>query len=190
MKNTKNLVMAVANDSGNGFSKTYTQFEDGTNSTTVTPSLYANVSGKETIPELGRIDLGELDNNMDVMIKSPALKTASELLVGKAAVNSGNAVTAYNVEANTGKAETDITIIIPLVKIAYAALNHVLDQEKNIPNTINVQLAYYLTCLPISEFNNKKKRDALRKKLIKGKHIVLIKNFSRDVKIETVKKFV
>ena len=183
MKNTKNLVMAVANDSGNGFSKTYTQFEDGTNSTTVTPSLYANVSGKETIPELGRIDLGELDNNMDVMIKSPALKTASELLVGKAAVNSGNAVTAYNVEANTGKAETDITIIIPLVKIAYAALNHVLDQEKNIPNTINVQLAYYLTCLPISEFNNKKKRDALRKKLIKGKHIVLIKNFSRDVKI-------
>src|SRR5699024_12103164 len=87
MKNTKNLVMAVANDSGNGFSKTYTQFEDGTNSTTVTPSLYANVSGKETIPELGRIDLGELDNNMDVMIKSPALKTASELLVGKAAVD-------------------------------------------------------------------------------------------------------
>ena len=183
-KKTVNLVMAVANDSGNGYSKTYFQFEDGTNSTTITPSIYASIPSKESIPaELDNTNWGELDNNMDVVIKSSALKTASELLVGKAAVNSGNTVTTYNVESNMGKAETDITVIVPLVKIAYAALNHVLDQEENIPNTINVQLTYYLTCLPISEFSNKKKRELLSKKLTKGKHTVLIKNFSKDVKI-------
>ena len=183
-KKTVNLVMAVANDGGNGFAKTYTQFENGISSTTITPSLYTPISGQGSIPvELDNTNWGELDNNMDVVIKSSALKSTSELLVGKAAVNSGNTVTTYNVESNMGKAETDITVIVPLVKIAYAALNHVLDQEKNIPNTINVQLAYYLTCLPISEFSNNKKRELLRKKMTKGKHTVLIKNFSKDVKI-------
>lgn len=182
-KKTVNLVMAVANDSGNGFAKTYTQFENGISSTTITPSLYTPISGQGSIPvELDNTNWGELDNNMDVVIKSPTLKTTSELLVGTAAVNSGNTVT-YNVESNIGKVDPDITLIIPLVKVAYAALNHVLAQEENIPNTINVQLTYYLTCLPISEFSNKKKRELLSKKLTKGKHTVLIKNFSKDVKI-------
>ena len=184
MKKTINLVMSVANDSGNGYSKTYFRFEDSITSTTITPSNYASNPSKESIPaELDNTNWGELDNNMDVVIKSSALKTTSELLVGKAAVNSGNTVTTYNVESNMGKVEPDITVIVPIVKIAYAALNHVLAQEKSIPNAINVNLAYYLTCLPISEFSNNKKRELLRKKMTKGKHTVLIKNFSKDVKI-------
>ena len=183
MKKTVNLVMAVANDSGNGYSKTYFQFENGINSTTITPSIYAAIPSKESIPaELDNTNWGELDNNMDVVIKSSTLKTTSELLVGTAAINSGNTVT-YNVESNIGKVDPDITLIIPLVKTAYAALNHILAREKSIPNTINVNLSYYLTCLPISEYSNKKKREILHKKLTKGKHTVLIKNFSHDVKV-------
>lgn len=182
-KKTVNLVMAVANDSGNGYSKTYFQFENGINSTTITPSIYAAIPSKESIPaELDNTNWGELDNNMDVVIKSSTLKTTSELLVGTAAINSGNTVT-YNVESNIGKVDPDITLIIPLVKTAYAALNHILAREKSIPNTINVNLSYYLTCLPISEYSNKKKREILHKKLTKGKHTVLIKNFSHDVKV-------
>lgn len=183
-KKTVNLVMAVANDGGNGFAKTYTQFENGISSTTITPSIYASIPSKESIPaELDNTNWGELDNNMDVVIKSSALKTASELLVGKAAVNSGSIATTYNVESNMGKAEPDITIIVPLVKVAYAALSHVLAQGRGIPNTININLAYYLTCLPISEFSNQKKRDLLLKKLTKGKHTVTIKNFQKDIKV-------
>lgn len=182
-KKTVNLVMAVANDSGNGYSKTYFQFENGISSTTITPSIYAAIPSKESIPaELDNTNWGGLDNNMDVVIKSSTLKTTSELLVGTAAINSGNTVT-YNVESNIGKVDPDITLIIPLVKTAYAALNHILAQEKSIPNTINVNLSYYLTCLPISEYSNKKKREILHKKLTKGKHTVLIKNFSHDVKV-------
>ena len=182
-KKTVNLVMAVANDGGNGFAKTYTQFENGTSSTTITPSLYTPISSQDNIPaELDNTNWGGLDNNMDVVIKSSTLKTTSELLVGTAAINSGNTVT-YNVESNIGKVDPDITLIIPLVKTAYAALNHILAQEKSIPNTINVNLSYYLTCLPISEYSNKKKREILHKKLTKGKHTVLIKNFSHDVKV-------
>ena len=182
-KKTVNLVMAVANDGGNGFAKTYTQFENGTSSTTITPSLYTPISSQDNIPaELDNTNWGGLDNNMDVVIKSSTLKTTSELLVGTAAINSGNTVT-YNVESNIGKVDPDITLIIPLVKTAYAALNHILAREKSIPNTINVNLSYYLTCLPISEYSNKKKREILHKKLTKGKHTVLIKNFSHDVKV-------
>ena len=182
-KKTVNLVMAVANDGGNGFAKTYTQFENGTSSTTITPSLYTPISSQDNIPaELDNTNWGGLDNNMDVVIKSSTLKTTSELLVGTAAINSGNTVT-YNVESNIGKGDPDITLIIPLVKTAYAALNHILAREKSIPNTINVNLSYYLTCLPISEYSNKKKREILHKKLTKGKHTVLIKNFSHDVKV-------
>ena len=182
-KKTVNLVMAVANDGGNGFAKTYTQFENGTSSTTITPSLYTPISSQDNIPaELDNTNWGGLDNNMDVVIKSSTLKTTSELLVGTAAINSGNTVT-YNVETNIGKVDPDITLIIPLVKTAYAALNHILAREKSIPNTINVNLSYYLTCLPISEYSNKKKREILHKKLTKGKHTVLIKNFSHDVKV-------
>lgn len=182
-KKKVNLVMAVANDGGNGFAKTYTQFENGTSSTTITPSLYTPISSQDNIPaELDNTNWGGLDNNMDVVIKSSTLKTTSELLVGTAAINSGNTVT-YNVESNIGKVDPDITLIIPLVKTAYAALNHILAREKSIPNTINVNLSYYLTCLPISEYSNKKKREILHKKLTKGKHTVLIKNFSHDVKV-------
>ena len=120
-KKTVNLVMAVANDGGNGFAKTYTQFENGTSSTTITPSLYTPISSQDNIPaELDNTNWGGLDNNMDVVIKSSTLKTTSELLVGTAAINSGNTVT-YNVESNIGKVDPDITLIIPLVKTAYAA---------------------------------------------------------------------
>lgn len=35
VQKTVNLVMAVANDNGNGYAKTYCQFEDGSNNTTL-----------------------------------------------------------------------------------------------------------------------------------------------------------
>lgn len=184
-KKTVNLVMSVANDSGNGSSKTCIQYEDGIKDVSVTPSIYAPISGKESLPELDDSNVEELVNNMDIIIKSPAIKTTSEFLVGSAATNSGNALTAYNVEANTGKAKPDITVILPLAKIAYSALTHVWlkNKKQDIPSTINVSLANYLTCLPISEFSNSKNRELLQKKLCKGKHMVTIKNFKRDVKV-------
>ena len=114
-KKTVNLVMSVANDSGNGSSKTCIQYEDGIKDVSVTPSIYAPISGKESLPELDDSNVEELVNNMDIIIKSPAIKTTSEFLVGSAATNSGNALTAYNVEANTGKAKPDITVILLLL---------------------------------------------------------------------------
>ena len=183
-KKTSNLVMAVANDNGNGWAKTYCQFEDGTGNTTITPSLYAPVSKHETIPDLEESnEVQDFNDNMDVLIKSPSLKTTSEYLVGKAAINSGNNLIDYNVEANLGKVTPDISMIMPLAKIAYAALNHILSVDKYIPTTININLAYYLTCLPISEFVNKERRKTLCKKLSKGKHTVIIKNFEHDIKV-------
>lgn len=185
VKHTVNLVLAAINDSGNGFSKTYIQYEDGTNNTTITPSLYSPITSQDSIQisELENLDLEELNNNMDAIVKSPALKSKSEILVGNAAIASGNYVTDYNVEANTGKADPDITIIIPLVKIAYAALTHSLIKDKSIPSTINVNIICYLTCLPIREYGNIKKRELLKKKLCKGKHTIIIKNFEQDIKV-------
>ena len=181
VQKTVNLVMAVANDNGNGYAKTYCQFEDGSNNTTITPSLYAPAIG-ESIPDLSDVNLKNLNSNMDVIIKSPALKKSSEYLVGEAAATSSN-LTDYNVEANTGKATPDMSIIIPATKIAYAALEHVITQNNGIPNTINVTLPYYITCLPIAEFSNHNRRELLSKKLSKGKHTVLIKNLNHDVKV-------
>ena len=182
-KKTVNLVMVAANDSGNGCSKTYFQFEDGTNTTSVTPSIYSPISG-QSIPELDEdSNLEELDNNMDVIIKSPIIRSSSEYLIGNAATNSNNTLTGYNIESNVGKSDTDITIIIPIVKIAYSALKYVLIRTKNIPSIINVNLTHYLTCLPISEFRNEKKRELLKKKFCKGKHTVIIKNFKKDIKV-------
>lgn len=181
-KKTINLVMSVANDSGNGYSKTYFQFEDGSHSNSVTPSLYAPTTTSDSIPNLDDMDTDSY-NNMDVVIKSPALKTTSEYLVGQAAMASGNSLMDYNVEANTGKATPDISIIIPLTKIAYAAFNHQVKNTHSIPATINVTLVSYLTCLPISEFRNPKKRDLLKKRLCKGKHVVTIKGLDFNVKV-------
>ena len=181
-KKTVNLVMAVANDSGNGYSKTYFQFEDDSNSISVTPSLYAPVTTTDSIPNLDDMDT-ESYNNMDVIIKSPTLKTTSEYLVGQAAMASGNSLMDYNVEANTGKATPDISIIVPLAKIAYAALNQYIKNTHSIPATINVTLVFYLTCLPISEFRNSKKRNFLKKRLCKGKHVVTIKGLDSNVKV-------
>lgn len=131
VQKTVNLVMAVANDNGNGYAKTYCQFEDGSNNTTITPSLYAPAIGK-SIPDLSDVNFKNLNSNMDVIIKSPALKKSSEYLVGEAAATSSN-LTDYNVEANTGKATPDMSIIIPATKIAYAALEHVIAQNNGIP---------------------------------------------------------
>lgn len=182
-KRNINLVMSVANDSGNGFSKTFFKFEDGSNRVTITPSLYAPITSNEGIPNLGDANVQDMEKNMDVTIKSPALKTTEEYLVGNAAIANGDSVISYNVDANLGKVTPDISIILPLTKIAYVALEHVLEKKQDIPKTINVTLAYYLTCLPISEFNNPKKRELFLKKLSKGKHTVIIKSLSQDVKV-------
>ena len=122
-KKTINLVMAAAVDSGNGFSKTYFQFEDGSSNTSVTPSIYTTISSNENIPELEEVTLENVNTNMDVIIKSPALKTTSEYLVGQAAINSGNYLMDYNVEASRGKSAPDISVIIPLAKLLMQLLH-------------------------------------------------------------------
>ena len=51
-KKTINLTMAVANDNGNGFAKTYLRYEDGSEDINITPSIFAPVSGQGYIPDL------------------------------------------------------------------------------------------------------------------------------------------
>lgn len=183
VKKTVNLTMAVANDNGNGFAKTYLRYEDGSEDINITPSIFAPVSGQGYIPDLDQFNLEDLSKSMEVVIKSPAIKNTSEYLVGDSAINSGNALKSYNVEANAGKAESDITVIVPLTKIAYAALTHSIARMKNIPSTINVNITHFITCLPIREFSNANKRELLRKKLTKGKHTVTVKSLKQDVKV-------
>lgn len=183
VKKTVNLTMAVANDNGNGFAKTYLRYEDGSEDINITPSIFAPVSGQGYIPDLDQFNLEDLSKSMEVVIKSPAIKNTSEYLVGDSAINSGNALKSYNVEANTGKAESDITVIVPLTKIAYAALTHSIARMKSIPSTINVNITHFITCLPIREFSNANKRELLRKKLTKGKHTVTVKSLKQDVKV-------
>lgn len=182
-KKTINLTMAAAIDNGNGFSKSYIQFEDGFTQISITPSIFAPVSGQGRIPSFDQSNITYLDKGMDALIKSPALQLTSEYLIGDSAINSGNALASYNVEANTGKTESDVTIIIPLAKIAYTALAHTMTKTQSIPTTININITHYVTCLPIREFSNLKKREFLRKKLSKGKHTVTIKSLEQDVKV-------
>lgn len=183
VKKTVNLTMTVANDNGNGFSKSYIQFEDGFQQTSITPSIFAPVSGQGRIPSFDQSNIPDFDKGMDAVIKSPALQTTSEYLIGDSAINSGNALASYNVEANMGKTESNVTIIIPLAKIAYTALVRTMTKTQSIPTTINVNITHYVTCLPIREFSNLKNRESLRKKLSKGKHTVIIKSLEHDVKV-------
>lgn len=182
-KKTINLTMAVANDNGNGFAKTYLRYEDGSEDVNITPSIFAPVSGQGYIPDLDQSNLEDFSKSMEVVIKSTAIKSTSEYLVGESAINSGNALKSYNVEANTGKAESDITVIVPFTKIAYAALTHSVVKMKSIPSTINVNITHFITCLPIREYSNANKRELLRKRLTKGKHTVTVKSLKQDVKV-------
>lgn len=182
-KKTINLTMAVANDNGNGFAKTYLQYEDGAEDINITPSIIAPVSGQGRIPSFDQSNITDFNKGMDAVIKSSALQINSEYLIGDSAINSGNALTSYNVEANAGKTESDVTIIIPLTKIAYGALARTMTKTQSIPATININITHYVTCLPIREFSNLKKRESLRKKLSKGKHTVTIKSLEQDVKV-------
>lgn len=183
VKKTVNLTMAVANDNGNGFAKTYLRYEDGSEDVNITPSIFAPVSGQGYIPDLDQSNLEDFSKSMEVVIKSTAIKSTAEYLVGESAINSGNALKSYNVEANTGKAESDITVIVPFTKIAYAALTHSVVKMKSIPSTINVNITHFITCLPIREYSNANKRELLRKKLTKGKHTVTVKSLKQDVKV-------
>lgn len=183
VKKTVNLTMAVANDNGNGFAKTYLRYEDGSEDVNITPSIFAPVSGQGYIPDLDQSNLEDFSKSMEVVIKSTAIKSTSEYLVGESAINSGNALKSYNVEANTGKAESDITVIVPFTKIAYAALTHSVVKMKSIPSTINVNITHFITCLPIREYSNANKRELLRKRLTKGKHTVTVKSLKQDVKV-------
>lgn len=182
-KKTINLTMAVANDNGNGFAKTYLRYEDGSEDVNITPSIFAPVSGQGYIPDLDQSNLEDFSKSMEVVIKSTAIKSTSEYLVGESAINSGNALKSYNVEANTGKAESDITVIVPFTKIAYAALTHSVVKMKSIPSIINVNITHFITCLPIREYSNANKRELLRKRLTKGKHTVTVKSLKQDVKV-------
>ena len=152
VKKTVNLTMAVANDNGNGFAKTYLRYEDGSEDVNITPSIFAPVSGQGYIPDLDQSNLEDFSKSMEVVIKSTAIKSTAEYLVGESAINSGNALKSYNVEANTGKAESDITVIVPFTKIAYAALTHSVVKMKSIPSTINVNITHFIRVVLVKSF--------------------------------------
>lgn len=181
-KKLLNLNMSVANDNGNGFSKTFCQFSDGSHSITVTPSLCTQIFASDKL-NYASFDVEHITDNMDVVIESPALKHKAEYLVGKAAMISGNIATDYNIESNEGKATPDISIIIPFTKLAYEALKYCFKKEKCFPSTLNVSVSNYFTCLPINEFKNPKNKETLINKLSHGKHTITVKNLGKDIKV-------
>src|SRR5699024_2454584 len=114
-KKTINLTMAAAIDNGNGFSKSYIQFEDGFKQISITPSIFAPVSGQGRIPSFDQSNITDFNKGMDAAIKSPALQINSEYLIGDSAINSGNALTSYRSEEHTSELQSRFDLVCRLL---------------------------------------------------------------------------
>ncbi|MCL6663468.1 MULTISPECIES: ParM/StbA family protein [Paenibacillus] len=135
--------------------------------------------------------MNDIINQMDLSFVSPLVKSTERRLFGERALKSGMSVEEFDVFANVGKSEVDLSGVLGLGTIAADSLYNHYTTTGNLPEGgvlhVRVDLA---TALPIDEHKRRAKfyRDLY---LNNGaSHIVTFHNFENQIRVEIIFDYV
>lgn len=124
----------------------------------------------------------DLLNRLDVVVQSPSINTNQRLFVGAAAVASHLPLTAFDVNSLSGKADTDLTLILILSHIAGAAVQRDYATTNKLPERLNVTVDL-ATALPITEGKRAQVIEHYRERFLASDHVVTLRNFQQLITV-------
>ena len=126
-----------------------------------------------------------LADQMDVTVASPSVSLQGRFLVGQRALDSGLPTRAFDVNDFSGKAQSDLSLILTLARIANQAVTDTFAANKSLDDIIKVKVEMS-TALPITEGKTPNATENYAARYTKGKHLVTIYNFDQPITVEVV----
>ncbi len=175
----KNSLMSVANDLG------YGDVKININNTFIKqPSVVAEVQQVTSDPVVSTNDqavaqvIKNLLDNLDITIDK------KRYLVGTAASNSTLPRKAFDINSGSGKANTELALILPLALIAAKKVQEAYDNQEDIFEPLKVDVVM-TTALPITEigFGSSDTRDKFAQRFTAKKHIVILNTFDNPISV-------
>lgn len=122
-------------------------------------------------------------DHMDVSVDSPTVKTKGRFLAGSNAVLSDLNTEGFDVSDYSGKATTDLAVIITLSTIASKAVENQYKATGKIPTGDLYVHVNMVTSLPIVEGSRNNTRNMYRDRYLRHNHIVSIYNFGSPLNV-------
>lgn len=175
----------VVMDTGNGYVKTNL-------SDTTIPSVLA-IQRQQDIydpvtfatPAEEQNYVNDLLNRLDVVAQSPEIHLNQRVFVGKSAVDSQLPLTGFDVNSLNGKADTDLSMILPLSLIAAQAVKDAYNESKTLPDRLLVH-ANLATALPIMEGKRSQVIKHYEDRYLGHEHIITLRNFEKMITVTIV----
>ena len=124
-----------------------------------------------------------LQNHLDLTITSPAVQLNGRFLVGPRAITSGLPRREFDVNDFGGKAESDLSLILTLSRLASQVVSDAYQNHEDLTQILSANIIM-TTNLPIKEAKTKGVIEKYRDRYLNGKHIVNILNFDQPITVE------
>ncbi|WP_231122897.1 ParM/StbA family protein [Limosilactobacillus reuteri] len=121
-------------------------------------------------------------NRMDVTVSSSAVNQQGRFLIGEAAIKSGLPLTTFDINALTGKADSDLALIFTLSLIAGKAVKEAYKAGNDLSDPISVEVPL-VTALPVQEGKKKGVKDQYKARYLDTSHQVTFHNFTDPVTV-------
>lgn len=156
------------------------------NSTLVLPSVIAKADDLRKVTFNTKDEekdyFSHFEDHIDVSVSSPAVKDSGRYYIGNRAVESGNYGIRFDVNDFTGKADSDLSLILLLSNIAAQAVKDAYFTGKDIfkPITLTVNLT---TALPIREAKKPDVINHYKNRFLNTSHTVVFYNFEKAISV-------
>lgn len=176
MKKQDTIHLNIASDIGNGFTKVAINQER----MPLQPSLIAHIPDTaHPVMQAESTILSDLQNRLDITIKSDAVGLNGRYLVGQSATTNAGA-SGYNISATPDKAHSDITIIMNIgMLVLYLLKQH--DPKQPLPHDFQVEVDNLATALPIIEASSQQHCSDLTQRYLNKEHLVIVNNFDNPI---------
>ncbi|MCC4370505.1 ParM/StbA family protein [Limosilactobacillus reuteri] len=124
-------------------------------------------------------------NRMDVTISSSAVKMQGRFLIGNAAISSGLQPRAFDINALSGKADSDLSLIFTLSMIAGQKVKEAYKDNNDLTKPLSTEVTL-ITALPVKEGKKRDIKDNYKKRYLNKTHQVTFHNFADPITV-TVK---
>lgn len=136
---------------------------------------------KTKLEDAGEL-IGDIFNNMEANIDSPAIQYHATRLFGRRGVSSGKSMEEFDVSSTESKVNQDLSAILVLGSLAGKALQIYWNEHQALPTDVLKVQARIALALPIKEY--KSHRKAYADKFQSATHLVSIYNFDTPIRIE------
>lgn len=173
-------------DIGNGYVKGATLTDNLSKVNVDIPSCVASVANPTDLAATDiASEIEDIFDRANVTFDSPLVTgifANTRSYLGRRGVESGQPITAFDIDSNLSKAEQPLSAVLTLAIIASAALKSYFVKNKTLPSETIKVCAKTALALPITEY--KKHRDSFSDGFTKHTHIVSFHNFETPVRVE------